>query len=147
MIRFFKNRSSYKEPQRDLALGQLELSVMEIVWSLPEASVHDVVASLDRDLAYTTVMTTLARLFQKGLLNRRKSDRAFVYSACISHQEWQRRRASALVTNFLSAPDRSPDLLLSCLLEAVGQHDARLLNDLEKKIRRKRKELSQKDPQ
>jgi hypothetical protein len=47
-----------------------------------------------------------------------------------------------LVAGFLAGPNPSRELLLSCLLDAVGEHDASLLDDLEKKIRNRRKELS-----
>jgi predicted transcriptional regulator len=92
-------------------------------------------------MSYTTVMTTLDRLFKKGLLEREKSERAFLYSPLLSSQDWERRRAGDLVAGFLSGPD-SRDLLLSSLVDAVGQHDAMLLDELEEKIRRKRRELS-----
>ena len=71
----FKGRSPVPQP-----LGPLEVTVMEILWARGESNVRDVVDRLDRPLAYTTVMTTLDRLFKKGLLARRKSDRAFIYS-------------------------------------------------------------------
>jgi predicted transcriptional regulator len=142
MIRFFKNRIARGVSQsRSLALGTLELELMEILWSHGETSVRDVVPRLSRPLAYTTVMTTLDRLFKKGLLDRQKSDRAFLYSPSFSRQEWERRRAGHLVAGFLTGPNPSRELLLSCLLDAVGEHDATLLDDLEKKIRTRRKEL------
>ena len=142
MIRFFKNRIARGANQSQaLALGTLELELMEILWSRGESSVRDVVPLLSRPLAYTTVMTTLDRLFKKGLLDRHKSDRAFFYSPRFSRQEWERQRAGNLVAGFLSGPNPSRELLLSCLLDAVGEHDATLLDDLEKKIRSRRKEL------
>lgn len=143
VIRFFKNRLSRgSNLSQTLALGSLELELMEILWSRGESNVRDVVPKLSRSLAYTTVMTTLDRLFKKGLLDRHKSDRAFVYSPSFSRQEWERRRAGTLVASFLSGPNPSRELLLSCLLDVVGEHDATLLDDLEKKIRNRRKELS-----
>jgi predicted transcriptional regulator len=142
MIRFLKNRLTRNTNQSQaLALGTLELELMEILWSRGESSVRDVVPLLSRPLAYTTVMTTLDRLFKKGLLDRHKSDRAFFYSPSFSRQEWERRRAGNLVAGFLAGPNPSRELLLSCLLDAVGEHDATLLDDLEKKIRTRRKEL------
>ncbi len=122
-------------------LGHLETTVMDILWKRGESSVHDVVPLLDRPLAYTTVMTTLDRLFKKGLLARRKSDRAFFYSPRLSREEWERKRAGELVAGFLSGPRRSGELLISCLVEAVGQHDQALLDELERKIRTRRREL------
>lgn len=124
-------------------LGRLELSVMEIVWSRGESSVRDVVACLERPLAYTTVMTTLDRLYKKNLLDRRKLERAFHYSPRFSRNDWERKRADYLLAGFLDASQPTRDLLISCLVEAVGQYDEALLNDLEKKIRAKRKELLQ----
>lgn len=142
MIRFLKNRIARGANLRQsLALGTLEFELMEILWSDGQSSVRDVVPKLSRPLAYTTVMTTLDRLFKKGLLDRRKSDRAFFYSPSFSRLEWERRRAGNLVAGFLSGAHPSRELLLSCLLEAVGEHDATLLDELEKKIRSRRKEL------
>ena len=74
MIRFLKNRiarGAYLS--QSFALGSLEFELMEVLWSHGESSVRDVVSKLSRPLAYTTVMTTLDRLFKKGLLDRHKS--------------------------------------------------------------------------
>jgi predicted transcriptional regulator len=63
-------------------LGELERSVMDQLWSSPEAqSVRDVHLALtrNRDLAYTTVMTVLDRLAKKGLVRRERDGRAYLY--------------------------------------------------------------------
>jgi predicted transcriptional regulator len=138
MIGFLKSHAD--EP----ALGHLETTVLQILWDRGESNVHDVSELLGRPLAYTTVMTTLDRLYKKGLLERRKSDRAFLYSPRFSRQEWQQKRAGDFVAAFLAEPQPSSDLLISCLVEAVGRHDESLLDELEKKIRLKRKELCRK---
>ncbi len=123
-------------------LGPLEIQVMEVLWSAGECSVRDVVEQLDRKLAYTTVMTTLDRLFKKGLLDRQKAERAFLYLPRMSRLGWERQRAGDLVAGLLSGSQPSRELLLSSLVDAVGQHDVSLLEQLEEKIRRKRKEMS-----
>jgi predicted transcriptional regulator len=123
------------------ALGHLELKVMEVLWAHGESNVHDVVQRLGRPLAYTTVMTTLDRLFKKNLLVRRKSERAFRYTPRWTRQEWEQKRAGDFVVAFLAAPAASGDLLISSLVDAVGQYDTALLDELEKKIRSKRREL------
>ena len=122
-------------------MGRLELAVMELLWAGGEANVHDVVRRLGRPLAYTTVMTTLDRLYKKGLLSRRKEERAFVYAARFSKPEWERKKAGDFLAAFLAGPRPSGDLLISCLVDAVGEQDATLLDELERKIRQKRKEL------
>jgi predicted transcriptional regulator len=127
---------------RQLLLGPLEIQVMQVLWAAGECSVRDVVEQLDRRPAYTTVMTTLDRLFKKGLLDRRKSERAFLYTTRLSHQDWERQRAGKLVAGLLAGSQPSRELLLSSLVDAVGQHDVTLLEQLEIKIRTKRRELS-----
>jgi predicted transcriptional regulator len=121
-------------------LGHLELTVLRILWDRGESNVHDVAARLERPLAYTTVMTTLDRLFKKGLLARRKGDRAFFYSPKYSRAELEQKQAGELISGLFAA-DRSSELLISCLVDAVGRHDAALLDELERKIRLKRHEL------
>jgi len=133
----FINRSG-----RTPLLGPLEIQVMEVLWTDDARSVRDVVEKLDRKLAYTTVMTTLDRLFKKGLLDREKSDRAFLYRPRLSHHDWERQRAGDLVAGMLAGSPPLRELLLSSLVDVVGQYDVNLLDELEQKIRRKRKELS-----
>ena len=139
MIRFLKHRNAVRETVA--RLGPLENTVMEILWNRSDCKVHDVIASLERPLAYTTVMTTLDRLFKKNLLDRRKDERAFIYSPRLSRKEWEEKRAGDLVAGFLAGPKHSGEVLISCLVEAVGQQDEALLDELEKKIKLKRKEL------
>jgi predicted transcriptional regulator len=122
-------------------MGRLEIAVMEIVWTAGSANVHEVARRLDRPLAYTTVMTTLDRLYKKGLLDRRKQERAFVYAPRFSRTEWERKKAGDIVSAFLAGPKPSGEMLLSCLVDAVGEQDASLLDELERKIWQKRKEL------
>jgi predicted transcriptional regulator len=142
MIRFLKHRIARpRQAAQQLSLGRLESDLMQILWSRGECNVRDVVQQLDRPLAYTTVMTTLDRLYKKGLLDRRMPDRAFLYSARLSRQGWERLRAENILAGFLDGPHASRELLLSSFLDAVGEHDAVLLDELEKKIRRKRREL------
>jgi predicted transcriptional regulator len=125
-------------------LGHLERTALEILWDCGECSVHDVVGRLPRPLAYTTVMTTLDRLFKKGLLQRRKSERAFLYVPRWSRREWEQKRAGDWVAAFLAGSRPSGELLISCLVDAVGRQDEALLDELEKKIRMKRRELERK---
>jgi len=125
------------------ALGPLEIAVMDILWDRGESNVHDVIERLGRPLAYTTVMTTLDRLYKKGLLSRHKSERAFLYSTRQTRLEWEQKRAGEFVAGFLNGPQAAGEMLISCLVEAVGQKDSALLDELERKIRVKRKELGE----
>jgi predicted transcriptional regulator len=143
MIRFLKNRIAQRsETASPAPLGRLEFELMQILWSRGKCNVREVVQHLDRPLAYTTVMTTLDRLYKKGLLERLMPERAFVYSARFSREEWERCRVQSLIAGFLGGPHPSRDLLVSTFLDAVGEHDPVLLDELEQKLRSKRKELS-----
>jgi predicted transcriptional regulator len=124
-------------------LGHLENTVMDVVWTRGESSVREVVELLDRPLAYTTVMTTLDRLYKKGLLERRKFNRAFVYSPRVSRSQWEQELAGSLVAGLLAGPHNSSEVLISCLVDAVGQRDQAVLEELERRIREKRRELEQ----
>ena len=137
----FSRRTS-PSPQLSV-LGPLETQVMEILWTRGESNVHDVVSELAaQKRAYTTVMTTLDRLFKKGLLERRKAQRAVEYSPRLSRQQWESHRAGDLVASFLSGPQSSSGELVSCLVDAVAQRDEALLDELEKKIKLRRRELA-----
>ena len=63
-------------------LGELESAVMEVLWTEPEQTVNGVEERLrnKREIAHTTVLTTLDRLYHKGYLTRQKEAKAFVYS-------------------------------------------------------------------
>ena len=142
MMHLFTNRmAGQNKPAEPFALGRLEAEVMRIIWARGESSVRHVSQRLTRRRAYTTVMTTLDRLFKKDLLDRRKFQRAFFYSPRLTQREWERRRAGDLLAGFLGGSQPSRELLISSLVDVFGQHDATLLNELEQKIRVKRREL------
>lgn len=145
MIRLFKEQILGGNSNAAATLGPLELELMRILWSRGESNVRDVARRLGRSLAYTTVMTTLDRLYKKGFLDRRMPDRAFVYSPKFSQEEWERQRAETIVAGWLAGSRPSRELLFSSFLDAIGEHDARLLDELEKKIRRKRREMRRRE--
>ena len=129
-----------RDPLR-AALGTLERPVMEIVWGAEEVTVRDVQGKLQRPVAYTTVMTTLDRLFKKGFVARTRSGRAFVYRATGSREQTEAAVASGVVTGLLSSGAAMP--ILSNLVDAVVSQDdgLDLLNALEAMVREKRRRI------
>jgi predicted transcriptional regulator len=101
-------------------MGPLERQAMQVLWSGRELSVREVMLRLPQRRAYTTVMTTLARLFTKRILKRRARDRRFLYSPRITMGEWQQQAARAATARFLATPDTPRELLVSCLLATVA---------------------------
>ena len=120
-------------------LGSLERDVLALVWERGDSSVRDVCARLEATVAYTTVMTTMDRLFKKGLLSRRKAGRAFVYRATATRNELDGAVAAELVQSLLQRDGNEPLPILSSLVDAVCDRDRALLDDLERLIREKRR--------
>jgi predicted transcriptional regulator len=121
------------------SLGPLERDVMAIVWARGEVSVRDACARLGANVAYTTVMTTMDRLFKKRLLARRKVGRAFVYRAAATREELEGAVATELMQSLVHGHRGEPLPLLSSLVDAVSERDRALLDELERLIREKRR--------
>lgn len=90
-----------RDAQQPPALHELEQEVMEEVWRLGETLGRPVLDSLnarsDRVRAYTTIMTILNRLHEKGLLSRRREGKGDVYVATLTREEYADARAAAQV--------------------------------------------------
>lgn len=119
-------------------LGHREREVLSVLRQLGSATVQQVSEHLNSGLAYTTVMTTLDRLYRKGLLVRRKQNRAFLYSVALSPRDLEGHRAAHFIRRFFSESDARPEILVSCLVDAVHHYDTDLLDQLESSIRNAR---------
>ena len=122
-------------------LGVLERQVMNVVWEAGEINVREACERLGAAVAYTTVMTTMDRLFKKRLLARRKVGRAFVYGAAATRDQLEGAVASELVQSLLQQHGGEPLPLLSSLVDAVSDRDRALLDELERLIREKRRAM------
>ena len=125
-------------------LGSLESEVMERIWARGETSVRDLHADFAKRLAYTTVMTTLDRLYKKGMLKRRKLGKAFFYSPAFSEREYQERLTHHLFGMVLHDP-RNSDAVLSRFVDAVSQTDREMLDRLDELVKAKRRALRRKE--
>lgn len=109
---------------------------MAEVWDRGEATVREVLTALngrDKERAYTTVMTIMARLDEKGLLTRRRRGRTDVYKPAMSREQYQDARAGAEVAALV---DEFGDLALAHFAEQMDQLDAGRLRTLRKLARR-----------
>lgn len=85
---------------RDYELGEAELQVLRALWDHGPATVREVLEHLHaqgRKVAYTTVLTFLTRLEQKGFVKSDKSDVAYVYRAAVSRHQVTRSRLKAVL--------------------------------------------------
>ena len=126
-------------------LGSLERAVLSFIWEHGETSVRDACERLGSSVAYTTVMTTMDRLFKKRLLARRKVGRAFVYTATATREELEGAVAAELVQTLLQNDGTEPLPILSSLVDAVSDRDRALLGELERLIKEKRRAIERKD--
>ncbi len=124
----------------ELRLHELEAAIMNVVWSkqLVAFAVSDVLAVLEkqREIAYTTVMTTVARLHEKGLLIREKDGRRYLYSPKLSREEFLQSTARTVLEGAIDGPQA-----IAMLAEKVSEASAADLDKLEALIRQRRGEL------
>jgi predicted transcriptional regulator len=132
---------------RERQLGPLETSLLNILWKLQSgATVRELLAGSHVDAAYTTVMTTLDRLYKKGILDRTSEGRAFRYRARQSEQEFKANIVAAEMQRLLSStPD--PAIPLSFLVDTVSNYDSAFLDELQRAIQRKRRQLRRAESQ
>jgi predicted transcriptional regulator len=126
-------------------LGQLEHEVLKELWRRGEMSVREVHLAFDERAAYTTLMTTLDRLHKKGLLNRRKQRRAFFYSPRVSQTEFEQGIREDLLDGLLSRSAEGVEPILSCIVEKVSERDRALLDELDRLVKEKKRELKRRE--
>jgi predicted transcriptional regulator len=119
-------------------LGPLENEIMDVVWDQGEVTVRDVHGALEknRPIAYTTVMTTLGRLSDKGLLQRIEDQPAHRYMALISREQYAKSTVKSvvdwLVTHF-------PDPAVAYFVDRVEKEDEEVVDRLREVIEQRRK--------
>lgn len=108
-----------------------ELRLMEVLWKKGQATVGDVVAALAADppLAYSTVLTTLRILENKGYLRHIKQGRAFVYEPIVVQEEASRKALGHVLNRFFGG---SHELLVMNLLkeESIGKAELRRIKKM-----------------
>jgi predicted transcriptional regulator len=102
-------------PKRSNTLTEAELRIMRILWARGESLVSDLVAALpdETPLAYTSVLTTVRILEQKGYVEHRQEGRAFLYKPCVAEHEASRSEVNHMLHRFFG---NSRERLLLTLL-------------------------------
>ena len=108
---------------------------MSLMWDGEPRTVRDVVGRLHEELAYTTVMTTLDRLFKKGLLARAKSGAAFTYCSRMSRDEYHQALVEEHIGGLL---EQSTGPVLAAFVDTAARLDERILRRLEQLIAKRR---------
>lgn len=116
----------------DLALGELEQEVLEVLWMhgrMKPADVHDEVVR-KRKITQNTVSSALKRLHEKGLLSREKVSHWYVYEAAVSRSELQREMISAVASRFGTGSKGGLLAAFVDVAEAEGEESLRQLEQM-----------------
>lgn len=124
----------------ELRLHDLEATIMDVVWGkgLSSFAVGDVLAILEkqRDIAYTTVMTTVTRLYEKGILERERDGKRYLYSPKLTREEFLQSTAREVLDEAVGGHQA-----MAMLAEKVSEASSGELDDLEALIQKRREEL------
>lgn len=121
--------NAFRLNQHGLArlFGELEAKIMSVIWALEEPTVQDVVDRLGRRANYKTVMTVMNRLVEKGILERRKVSRAFVYIPRFTQAELMSRLSRQVIDGLMT--DFGPTVLAQ-FVDVVAETDQARLTEL-----------------
>lgn len=123
------------KPGLERVLGSLESEIMELIWrKSSEVSVRDLFEqlSLQREIAYTTVMTIMGRLADKKLLFKRKEGNAYLFAAAISKEEFTAQMVDSIVNDLLS---HYSEAALASFVNRAGQKDLETIGQLEELLK------------
>lgn len=114
-------------------LGPLETEIMRLLWDHKRSTVKKVHRTLSqqRDIAYTTVMTTMSRLAEKGVLNRQRDGLAYVYAPAITEEEFVSLVVSQVLDGLL---DDYTDRTIEYLVDYLARNNPRELQRLQMTI-------------
>lgn len=119
-------------------LGELEIAVLEMMWEQGEASVREVFEYLKprRDIAYTTVMTVMSRLANKGLLEKTKRKNAYLYRPAYSKKEFTDSTVKRIITELI---DDFTSPALNYFIDSMNEENPEKMAELARLIKEKRK--------
>jgi len=118
-------------------LGPLETEIMQILWQDKRSTVKKVHRKLSqhRDIAYTTVMTTMGRLAEKGVLDRHREGLAYVYTPAITEEDF----VSMVVRQVLDGlMDDYSDMAVDYMVDYLAKNDPEELRRLQQAIQSRR---------
>jgi len=125
-----------KDKKFNHSLGELEAEIMEVVWKLKKCPVRRVLDKLKskRKVAYTTVMTVMCRLYNKGLLKRTlDASGAYVYSSRREKKEFLVSASRNAINNLIK---EFGDVAVAQFIDIVESKDAKKLKEWRGKLKK-----------
>lgn len=114
-------------------LGPLETEIMQILWEDERSTVKKVHRKLaqQREIAYTTVMTTMSRLAEKGVLNRHREGLAYMYTPAITEDDFVTMVVQQVLDGLL---DDYSDTAIDYMVDYLAKRNPSELRRLQKAI-------------
>lgn len=115
-------------------LGPLETDIMQLVWREKCTTVKEVHRALQdqRDIAYTTVMTTMTRLAEKGVLTRQRDGLAYVYTPAITERDFEAMMVRRVLDGLM---DDYEEETITYILDYLAAHDPQRFERLRRELR------------
>ncbi len=116
--------------------GELESEIMEILWEKDNASVRDVLEILPkkRKIAYTTVMTVMSRLYDKGLLAREfEQSGAYIYTPSLDRKTYLKDTSKKAITSLIQ---KFGDIAVAQFIVILEEGNIKRLKEWKKKLKR-----------
>ena len=120
-------------------LGDLEGPLMDIIWQLGSATVreaHEAFSQTEKELAYTTVMTVLSRLSEKGHLKRTVEGKAHRYHPTLSREAFVAQTSGQVFSGLL---EELSGPAMSAFVEELSPRETKRLEELAELIAKKRR--------
>lgn len=124
-------------PKKEFAmLGELENKIMEAVWRLGQATVRDVLKHMKgaKKPAYTTVMTVMTRLYNKGVLKRQFKNEAYIYSPVQDKQAFFESLSKKVIHNLINK--FGEDVAVAGFIDVIEKTDINKSRELRKKLKK-----------
>jgi predicted transcriptional regulator len=120
-----------------LGFGELELSILKIIRELGRVTVRDVYESLGSEGGYTTIMTVMSRMADKGELMREKEGKQYTYWIASQNESSSKNILKRIQDKIFGG---KPTAMVSYLLDADSEISDKDLEEIEKLIQKRRSE-------
>lgn len=116
-------------------LGVLEAKIMEIIWKLGDASVRDVLNCFKskKKPAYTTIMTVMTRLYEKGILKRKSKNDAYIYSPIQNKQSFLAIASKRIIHSLID--EFGEDVAVAQFIDIIQDGNIKKSKELRQKLR------------
>ena len=125
-----------KKKEFNKILGELETEIMEIVWQLKSASVREVLNKIKREkkLAYTTIMTVMTRLCDKGILKRKLKNDAYIYTPFQDKQSFFASVSKKIIDNLIN--EFGEDMAVAQFIDIIESSDIKKSKEWRRKLKK-----------